>query len=295
MLIVKSTLAKCCYAGRNDNLSIYSISKAVFECILADIRQGFRQCKGNAFRRISQSHDLQRSAIREYGSAVRITKACQCIRENKGFQGCAIAKRKFADGRYLGLGQVNRCHRRVHKCLIVDLLQIGCIAEIDSNNFFSIKSILTDTRHRRTVNYRRNGNGKGLILIFGKPIRINARDHAVCKVQLFHKNVNWRVRCRGCGQQHGRSLRRNGGFPRFRACNRRQYSLAVFRCFVRRVCRQHSDGKQGQHHGGCQQPCQKQLAELLLSHKKSSLLSLWTRGRRFLRLRQPGCRAACAV
>ena len=278
MLIVKSTLAKCCYAGRNVNLSIYSISKAVFECILADIRQGFRQCKDNAFRRIFQSHDLQRSAIREYGSAVRITKTCQRIRENKGFQGCAIAKCKFTDDRYLSIGQVNRCHRRVHKCLIVDLLQIGCIAEIDSNNLrmifktciLSLKSILTDTRHRRTVNFRRNGNGKGLILIVGKPIRINARDHAVSfiKNQLTLGNSNRRVRCRGRGQQHGRSLRRNGGFPRFRACNRRQYSLAVFRCFVRRVCRQHSDRKQSQHHGGCQQPCQKQLAELLLSHKK---------------------------
>lgn len=36
MLIVKSTLAKCCYAGRNDNLSIYSISKAVLESLIAN-------------------------------------------------------------------------------------------------------------------------------------------------------------------------------------------------------------------------------------------------------------------
>ena len=268
MLIVKSTLAKCCYAGRNVNLSIYSISKAVFECILADICQGFRQCKDNAFRRIFQSHDLQRSAIREYGSAVRITKTCQCIGENKRFQRLAITKRKFADGRYPGLGQVNRRYRRILKRLIVDLLQIGCIAEIDSNNFFSIKSILTDTCHRYAANFRRNGNGKGLILIFGKPIRINARDHAVSfiKKQLIRGNSNRRVRCRGCGQQHGRSLHRGGLFL-FHARNRRQHNFAVFR-LSRRVHRQHADRKQSQHHGGCQQPCQKQLAELLLSHKK---------------------------
>lgn len=98
MLIVKSALAKCCYAGRNNNLGIYSISKAVLERIIADMLQSLRQRKYDTFRRTGQSHDLQRSAIREYGSAVRITKACQRIRENKGFQGCAIAKRKFADG-----------------------------------------------------------------------------------------------------------------------------------------------------------------------------------------------------
>ena len=131
------------------------------------------------------------------------------------------------------------------------------------------KSILTDTCYRYAANFRRNGNGKGLILIFGKPIRINARDHAVSfiKKQLIRGNSNRRVRCRGCGQQHGHSLHRGGLFL-FHARNRRQHNFAVFRCFVRRVCRQHSDRKQSQHHGGCQQPCQKQLAELLLSHKK---------------------------
>ena len=198
MLIVKSTLAKCCHAGRNDNLSVYSISKAVLERIIADMRQILRQRKYDAFQRISQSHDLQRSAIREYGSAVRITKACQRIRENKRFQGCAIAKRKFADGFYFGIGQVNRCHRRILKRLIVDLLQMGCLAEIDSCNLRMIfkaciscfKSVLTDTRHRRTVNFRRNGNEKGLIPIRGKPLFINTPNHTIVKKQLIYRDLH---------------------------------------------------------------------------------------------------------
>ena len=192
MLIVKSALAKCCYTLRNNNLRLYAVSKAVFECILADIPQGFGQCKDNAFRRTSQSHDLQGFAICEYRSAVpvRITKACQRIRENKGFQGCAIAKRKFADGFYFGIGQVNRCHRRVHKRLLVDRLQIDRIAEIDSNHFFAIKSILTDTRHRRIVNFRRNGNGKGLIPIRGKPLFINTPNHTIVKKQLIYRDLH---------------------------------------------------------------------------------------------------------
>ena len=213
MLIVKSAFAKCCYTRRNNNLCLYAISKAVFEGILADIRQGFGQCKYDAFRRISQPHDLQGFAICEYRIAVRITKACQRIRENKGFQGCAIAKRKFADGRYLSIGQVNRCHRRVHKCLIVDLLQIGCIAEIDSNNFFSIKSILTDTCYRRIVNFRRNGNRKGLILIFGKPSRINALDDTLIKNQLLRRNRRQSIfLCsRLLRRRGGQHLHRTGG------------------------------------------------------------------------------------
>ena len=198
MLIVKSALAKCCYALRNNNLRLYAVSKAVFECMRADMLQSLRQRKYDTFRRTGQSHDLQRSAIREYGSAVRITKACQRIRENKRFQGCAIAKRKFADGRYLGLGQVNRCHRRILKRLIVDLLQIGCLAEIDSCNLRMIfkaciscfKSVLTDTRHRRTVNFRRNGNEKGLIPIRGKPLFINTPNHTIVKKQLIYRDLH---------------------------------------------------------------------------------------------------------